>query len=288
MIHFLMTISDDPLMWVRTESFICTLPKKYFVTLIITGIANENKNILYEDLNLSEKIKKERPFLKSCNLLFSSENYQTHPPVRWLIETKFENCIFIDCDMFVCSELYEFEKKIDYLGGVIAYDSPLSLDEWKELFFLFKIKFPNKIYLTNQTKKECPFYINFGFIIMNNEIKQKIKEKFWLNLEKIKKIKKFQKNYFLAQLALTITIYQLNINFKELPLRYNFPDYNNFENLYQNEFNNIKIFHSLNKKPDFFKLKDLENYKSNLSLKKNQKLSIILNKIIKQKFKYIL
>ena len=288
MIHFLITISDNPNMWARTESFFCTLQRKYFATLILTGIPNENKNILYEDLNLSKKIKKEKPFLKSCNLLFSSENYKTHPPVRWLVEPKFENCIFIDCDMFVCSELSEFEQKIDYLGGVIAYDSPLSLNKWKELFSFFELTFPDKTYLTTQTKKECPFYINFGFIVMSNEIKQKIKEKFCLNLEKIKKIEEFKDSYFLAQIALTITLYQLNINTKNLPLKYNFPDYHDFENLHKDEFNNTKIFHSISKKPDFFKLNDLYNYTDKLSLEKKEKLSNVFKKIIIKKFKYIL
>lgn len=288
MIHFLMTISDDPLMWVRTENFLYTLPKKYFVTLVITGVKNTTNDLLFYNQYLCKKIKKEKPFLKNYDLIFSSINHNLHPPVRWHIRNKFKNCIFVDCDMFLCSDLIEFEKDIDYLGGVIAYDCPLSLDDWKELFLYFNLKFPKETYVTYSTKKECPFYINFGFIVTNEEIKENVKNKFYFNLQKIKNIEKFKNNYFLAQLALTITVYQLNVKFKELPLRYNFPDYKNFENFYPHEFENIKIFHSLNKKPDFFKLTDFYDYKKNMTHFQQNKLSEVFKRINYKKFKHLI
>ena len=289
MIHFLMTISNEKELWHRVESFICTMPKKkYYLSLVLTGIGNKSDSIIYRDEELENKIKNEKFFLKPFDLFFSNEHYKTHPPVRWHIENKCDTCVFIDCDMFLCSDLNEFETPIDYLGGVIAYDSPLTLIEWKELFSYLKIKFPIKTYITHNTKKECPFYISFGFVLTNDKIKKAIAQNFYKNLQKIQKIKKYNKLYFLAQVALTITIYELEINFKELPLRYNFPDYKHFENMYIEEFKNVKVFHSLNKKPDFFSIDDLENYKKSITLNQNKKLSSVFKKIISNKFKYIL
>jgi hypothetical protein len=283
-----MTISDDKVQWNRFESFLYTLPKYYYFSLVLTGIKNKSNSVFYRDEKLENKIKSEKFFLKSHNVFFSSHHYKTHPPARWYVEAKTKNCIFIDSDVFICSNLDELEQNNDCLCGVIAHDCPFNLSEWHELFNLFNVKFPEETFLTLKTKKVCPFYINFGFVLITETIKKKIRGRFNFYINKLGTIEKYKNNFFLAQIALTLTVCELEVKTKCLPLRYNFPDYKNHDNLFSEEFDNIKIFHYFNDKLNFLNIKELKDYKKNLTIKQSNVLEPILKNIITKKFKYIL
>lgn len=281
MIHFLATISDDIEMWNRVKYFLLNFPKKYKFSLVITGINKKSEFLIFKNKELEKKIKEEKIFVGKHDLFFSNTNYKNHPPVRWYIKSKCHNIVFVDMDMLFCSDIHELEENTDCLSGVIAHDSPFTLNEWKEVFKIFQIKFPNEIYFTNNTKKPCPFYLNFGFVHLSELIKTKIKNLYIFYLKKLSVLENYKNNQFLPQIALTLATIKSNIKTKVLPLKFNFPDYNHYENLYEGEFENIKLFHYFNNGSN---CKNIFKFRENLTEKQKIKLNNIFNKIQKDNF----
>lgn len=204
------------------------------ITVIITG---ENKPII-------------SPYLyANSEVLINQNHYKNHPPVRWMVEPRSEHMIFIDADMLCCQNLNKIPLT-DKITGVLAHRNPI---QWHDLFKKINIPFPNQLYnpLQNKLPNPCPWYVNYGLVIVPKTIFLTIKSGIQ---DMINFVMIYTNNsYFTGQIALTLCAYKLNVNMGLLPLRYNYPDkifdpVMNYDTIFPEEMDNTVFYHYLDLK----------------------------------------
>jgi hypothetical protein len=256
-------------MFFQTECLIKSLKRfskiDFFVTIIITGV---------ESVNLIEIIQK-YPILNDVEILCSNINYKKHPPVRWNVQLK-ADVIFIDCDVLVCNTLQNLSCK-DAISGVLAHDSPFFMDEWMQIFNGLKIKFSGETFKTTDTKKEIPFYVNYGMIMTQTHIVNEMRVQLQKNIDKVMSFWKTSNSYFVGQIALTVTIEELNIKKEILPVRYNYPDYSWYDKNYSEELNKMVFYHYLNGKKSFLSKLDIQKFLEQMTLEQRSKIEPIFS-----------
>lgn len=89
----------------------------------------------------------------------------------------------------------------------------------------------------------CPFYINFGFILMSPEIIQTIRETYLDIRKNVAPLLKYP--YFSAQVALALAVAANQIPTRAVGLKYNFPNDSNADHLHLNELNDVRLIHYL-------------------------------------------
>lgn len=267
--HYLMTISNIPKMLFQCKCFLDSLKNSsYEFTLVINNYRNSNSNnLLYEDTTEAVQFKKILGY--DVEILFSPIPHSLHPPVRWFVNPRSDFCVFVDSDVLMCSDIDSKEineiKKFD-ISGLIAHEN---IENWDEVFNVFNVKNRSKNYRTTKTKEPCPFYINYGVVFVNSNLMCEIKNILDLNLKKLMK-SKFKSSHYVGQIALAVTLADLNLNLNSLPLRFNYPDSPNYDS-HLEELHNIRFFHYLYSKNIFSSynklLKDKEYFKKrNLNL----------------------
>ena len=260
------------------------------LTIIVTGckeVANEPLNVKNEQLE--RKVKEAHKELAEAEILFCRLSYLQHPPVRWHVEPRGNICVLVDSDVLVCSPLQGLKKweNCNAVAGVLAHESPYELDEWMKIFNHFGIEYNDPIYQTTDTEKACPFYVNYGVLIVDSCLMPKIREKIGPNIEKVMEMEErkhtftssgHSPNFFVGQIALTVTLAELPIKKQTLPVRYNYPDYPHYDEKFPEELNQILFFHHLKFKNSY----DVPAFCKSITPKQKEKIKHIfqINKSI--------
>jgi hypothetical protein len=251
--HLLMTVSERTEMFLHVELFLRSLhlfnpPEEFPLSLVITtGRCSDT-------LRLSKKfpasISRQFPYIAEHAELFTANaDFVDHPPVRWLIEPKCDQVVFVDADMLVCRSLDGVVAK-DRAYGVLAHRNPLSEETWRRLFAGRGIEYPSETYLPlqNQTQEKCPWYVNYGFVAFPRDYFCSICEEMPRYIEWV--MEKTANSYFTGQIALTLCVYGSNLKLGLLPLRFNYPDsiespVVDYDLLYPEEMNETYLYHYL-------------------------------------------
>ena len=208
----------------------------------ITAIINSNH--LGESLSIDQDVE----------IIEDDSHFDCHPPTRWLLDSKHEVCLFFDYDIFVMSslkKLVETCKSEQKLCGVMVYDQPIDSDILIRAFSDCGVDYKEDSYTWIHGRK-IPRCYNYGVLAVPKKIVKKVKFQLDLNIkilnETSKKLESSNLAYFVGQVALSITMCQLDIPTKDMPLRYNFPDcFPELEKRFPEEKDNIVCKHILTK-----------------------------------------
>jgi len=193
--------------------------------------------------------------IKYTDILEDKSHFVDHHPTRWFVKPKSDVCIFLDYDIFVMSSLKTLVEtcKIEQkLCGVMVYDQPIKKETLEVAFKDCGVEYKENA-STWKHERKIPRCYNYGVLAAPVQIVEKIKNQLAKNIliinETSKKLKSHDLAYYTGQVALSITIHQLNIPVKDMPLRYNFPDcIPEIDIKFPEEKENVICLHSLTKK----------------------------------------
>jgi len=190
---------------------------------------------------------------------FNKKNYDAQGDFQWLLDySKYDIVCILDADTLLIRPIDDLISKVlknHSLNGTIAhYHFPIEKGEtpkgkWNEIANEFIGKDIQNNYqhtlMVDQDSvyKNCPFYINFGFIIMTPEILKTISS-FYLDIRP-QVAKKLKNPYFSAQVSLALTVEYHNIKTNSIDLRYNFPNDEHADSIYGNLLDDIRLIHYL-------------------------------------------
>ena len=281
-IDILLTISNKKNMIYQAEILRRSLVKNsnldFNFHLVIVTDGEIKKWMPFFDEDLYHEVKASCYTLAKNSFIWKSEcHWQNHMPVRWHIPIQSEKCLFMDADMIVTGDLSEcIKNNNEDIVGVPTVSQNIPLEIWKNHLGHKGMSLESwKNYLTKQnynfqttlTKEFIPPCFNFGFLLFNNTNFLQIKTSFSQNVKYYTNSDlSQQQKKFCAQLALTATILQLRLKIKQLNVKYNLPDFEEFYPLIKDS----KVLHYLNSKnlsDDYFlKMPNLNQYQ-NLMLK---------------------
>jgi hypothetical protein len=138
------------------------------------------------------------------------------------------------------------------LCGVMVYDQPIEKRVLNSAFKDCGVAYEENA-VTWKHGRRIPRCYNYGVLAVPSQIVQKIKDQLAENIKIInetsKRLGSNELAYYTGQVALSITMHQLKIPTKDMPLRYNFPDcIPEIEMKYPEEKKNIICLHALTKK----------------------------------------
>ena len=167
--------------------------------------------------------------------------------------------IFSDADTILVNpidELLSMVKEKNLVSGVIAHypfphNKGESIDDFwqilsnkfagKDIELTYTHTLPGNRKEINQSK--CPFYLNFGFVVMTPRVFMSIRETYLRIRMEISSL--LQHPIFSGQIALTLAIHKHNISTHSIDMRYNFPNDPIADKLYPEQLKNVSIIHYL-------------------------------------------
>lgn len=148
----------------------------------------------------------------------------------WNVEPKSEIRIHFDSDLLITSNINEIFDYCSSPGfyGAIANVPPFSLSDWEVALKMFNLTLPDKMYMYkkccgdihgDKDHSVCPFYSNMGVSIMYSQYVPQMRETMKHVLKTLNE--KYRDNYYLPQIATSISLQLLNIPRFLLPNKYN-------------------------------------------------------------------
>jgi lipopolysaccharide biosynthesis glycosyltransferase len=188
-------------------------------------------------------------------IIEDENHFKDHPPTRWFLDQKSEVCLFFDYDILVKSslkQLVEICRIEQKLCGVLVYDQPIQKDILISAFGDCGVEYKEDS-ATWVNGRKIPRCYNYGVLAVPKQIVEKVRSQLDTNIkilnETSKRLKSDDLAYFVGQVALSVTMRQLDISTKDMPLRYNFPDcIPELDRKFPIEKNNIVCYHMLTKK----------------------------------------
>ena len=191
--------------------------------------------------------------------LYRQHKYDAQSDAQWIYNhEEYDFICIVDADVMIIRPIDDLLfGTLNYpsLGGTIAHfpfptaqnDNPQQL--WLRLAHQFiqkPLEFGYRHTLSVGQPDEytfCPFYINFGFILLTPEI---IREISGTHLDIRPKVAlKLEDPYFAAQTSLALTLAAHNIPVHAVGLRYNFPNDEDADHLHLNELRDVRLIHYL-------------------------------------------
>jgi hypothetical protein len=191
---------------------------------------------------------------------FQKNGYLAQGDARWLHMP--ENCdfvVFMDADTMLLrpiGDLLETLIASPAVAGVIAHlPFPVPPEETpQEKWRLLAQQFIGRdipleythVFANDDTplsRRHCPFYLNFGFVVAPSEIGRRIWPTY-LNIRP-RVAAYLQAPYFSGQVALTLAIYANDVPRRPISIRYNFPNDTVAELLYPDALKDMRVIHYL-------------------------------------------
>jgi hypothetical protein len=201
--------------------------------------------------------------------LFRRHSYLAQALHRLCYEHQADVVLLVDADTLVAApfnDAVELAVRTQSLGGCIAHAPPFpvrSKIDWDTLFRHFGLPRPRLRHLyagwplmfkrrgvEQLCPQLCPAYFNFGVLLFPRAIARRVGDHIFSALEKVNAL---QDSYFNGQLALAMTIAELDIPYHCLPFRYNAANWSALQKLYPCEVDQARILHLISGKGDVFK-----------------------------------
>ncbi len=190
---------------------------------------------------------------------FLRKKYDAQGDAQWTYNhEKYDYVCILDADVLILRPINDLLTNITIdpaMTATIAHypfpvnDGENSRQVWQNLATLFTgrpINFEYRHTLVEEQPGEdtfCPFYINFGFILMTPKIIQEVRETYLDIRKKVAPLLKYP--YFSAQVGLALAIAANQTPTRAVGLRYNFPNDRKADHLHLNELTDVRLIHYL-------------------------------------------
>ena len=150
---------------------------------------------------------------------------------RWNVVPKADLIIGLDSDVVALRDLNPLLEQLKAnkgMSGTIGngfappndYSDNFSIENWKELFNLASIDFPEKTYETPKKQSGCPYYINNGVVSLSSEYLLDIR-KYTKKMIELINVKCYE-DFYITQRANTLAAYACNVPLNIMPKEFNY------------------------------------------------------------------
>jgi len=202
--------------------------------------------------------------------LYATRKYFGTGAYRMLADFKADVVLMVDSDIVIgqpFDELVESIAATGEFGALIEFGTPFYFENsptWEQLYEHVGLGEPKKIHqytgwgLMGQAIEHqfCPPWFNFGVVIAPRDIMLRIGRVFCPLVDRINEL---EESMYRSQLALSLAVVALNIPYRVLPLRYNFPYEDAVEADNPAEVENAAILHYARQTEQFNKWTDFRD-----------------------------
>jgi hypothetical protein len=177
---------------------------------------------------------------------------------RFCYEIEAPSALLLDADtLFVqpIDDLLEDSGRNGTIAGVVAHVSPFIGQEgeqslWERIFNATGLVSPVlacehsgwQVIEFDPARRYCPPYFNLGFLFAQRDVFSRLAESIYSEMETIERV---HPTLFRCQLALTTAIVRSGVDWRALPMRFNFPNIPEYLPRHQVEFDDVRIIHYL-------------------------------------------
>jgi len=208
--------------------------------------------------------------------LFRRQSYFATGNMRFRHDYQAPAVMIADADIFVAADFADAVRdclRHQAFEGVIAHAPPFIAKQhgpvkemWTRVFRSAGMSDPQFTYehtgfgfmITREEDRYCPPYFNFGMLLGPASMMRQIGERFDADMAAVERVHDTE---FKCQIALSLSLLQLGVKIKPLPLRYNLPNDDRFLKLHAAELRDVRIVHYLRKHiGPFDKRRDFADY----------------------------
>ena len=172
-----------------------------------------------------------------------------------------EYILVLDPDVLVMNrfdEIISMVKKNQGVAAVLAHRSPIAYESvippkkwWEDLYSLAGIDVMPSfecehsgwgIMEFDPNRRMTPPYFNSGMVLGTASTFERFSDTY---MDMVDIVKSFEDTYFFDQIGLTLALEKNKIRTHSLPLRYNFPNQNEFDEKFPLELQNVRFLHFL-------------------------------------------
>lgn len=187
---------------------------------------------------------------------------------RFCYDIEAPNALLLDADtLFIrpIDDLLGGLERSRAIAGLIAHVSPFIGCEgeqglWEQIFHAAGLESPSlecehpgwQVIEFDPTRRYCPPYFNLGVLLAPREVLNTLAQSIYSEMETVERV---HPTLFRCQLALTLAIMRSGVQWRQLPLRFNFPNIAQYLPRHQAEFADVRIIHYL-KDEEFSRAED--------------------------------
>jgi hypothetical protein len=188
---------------------------------------------------------------------FRVHSYHATVNARFQHEYHSDVVLFLDADILIADSFEELIHEVhkgQVLAGMIAPASPLQFfakpTNWSDLYRHCDIELEPKLshehtgwpyyFSSDAAFRYCPAYFNYGVVCAPAQLMKRISE---LYSGYVSKLQDLSSDFLVTQMALALVIARLDLPYKTLSLRYNFPNHPMLEALHGSEIPKAKLLH---------------------------------------------
>lgn len=191
-------------------------------------------------------------YLKNHEVIGYEQNANLKYPwsvcARWDVTPAADLVIGLDADVVVLRDLNPLLEQLQDkrgISGTIACDDNFSIKNWKELFDLASIVYPEKTYLIANDLVR-PYYVNNGVVSISYEYVLDIRRATKTMIDLINT--RHYDDFFITQRATTLAAYSCNVPLNVMP-----KEFNHLEFCYGQPNKDTYFFHyNVSRDKDFF------------------------------------
>jgi hypothetical protein len=204
---------------------------------------------------------------------------------RFCYEIAAPNALLLDADtLFVApiDELLDTVERDHAIAGSIAHISPfIGCEEgqalWERIFHAAGLGDPSlecehsgwQVIEFDAVRRYCPPYFNLGVLLAPRDMLSVLAETIYADMEIVEQV---HPTPFRCQIALTLAILRSGVPWRQLPLRFNFPNIAQFLPCYRADLADARIIHYL-RDEEFNRMEDFASVESVGALLSRQNLN---------------
>lgn len=192
--------------------------------------------------------------------LFRQHQYLAQVDARWNYDhDQYDYVIFCDADIILINPIDDLlfrQWQCPSIMGVIAHYPFLLIPEddyrqiWAGLVETYsgktvEFKYHHTLVQGHDLSKssKCPFYINFGFVLMTPKIVKTIRNTYLTIRPEVSRL--LNGTYVSGQIALTLSLLAHDVPARSIGMRYNFPNDIIAESMHPLELADVRVIHYL-------------------------------------------
>lgn len=164
-----------------------------------------------------------------------------------------ETVLMLDADVVAIRpfpEILALVSEYPSIAGVMAHVPPFAPSDWVTLFQQAGLTEPEmkcecsgwNVMFTDAEMRYCPPYFNTGVLAASRRSLELLYDPYMASLQSVRSL---YNTYFFEQIALTLALYRTGIRSHVIPLRYNYPNQQEFDIAFPDEVNEIRFLHFL-------------------------------------------
>lgn len=211
--HFVITTSANKKMELQTEVLIRSIKS--------VGRCSDSFFTIF-----THELKKiSNTYIKNHEIIGYEQNSNLKYPwsvcARWDVIPAADLIVCLDADVVVLRDLNPLLEQLQDkrgMSGTIVCGDNLSIENWKKLFDLASIDFPETTYVTTKGQI-CPYYINNGVVSLSSEYVVDIRLATKKMIDLINTM--HYNDFFITQRANTLAAYACNVPLNVMPKEFN-------------------------------------------------------------------